>query len=410
MASGSRVWVGCALLAAVSFGAGACRTDDAEPIGAGGDSGEGGGASASAGGAECQNGLAVVAQFDAPADDAFGRVVSWPAQRRFAVTSWKTVAIYEVASNGSVAQIEELDATDFGATEPAYLDNIVAYGTGFVAAVYAERSTNDVSTLVHWTPEGGAQELLQAAGPSMTIGAASEGVGIAVAVQSGRDRVVYLAQPEGDGWAWSEPMGQDGRQLAPLAFGDGYLLVGVDEVPRFIDLGAGGEGGGAGVGGASEGGAGSGTDARKASVQLWSLAGALLETHAATGSPAVAIAVDEGWLIGETNNFWGSYQAGIELLTEFGELRTLSRVPVISSTDGEDGAFDLALLGERLLVANCESGLLASAWSTEELTLEKVPGPWHEKDYGCAPRTLEVVGDLAAIVGDDRVVFVRACD
>jgi hypothetical protein len=148
-----------------------------------------------------------------------------------------------------------------------------------------------------------------------------------------------------------------------------------------------------------------------ARVELWSLdTGRPVESHEAVGNPTTAVQTTDGWLIGETNSFWGSYQAAVELLGEAGDLQTLTRVPVISSVDNTDGAYDLALLGERLLVASCESGLLAGDWSTSSVSLTEVAGPWHGPRAFCSPTGIEVVADVAALMTRESVFFVRACE
>jgi hypothetical protein len=155
---------------------------------------------------------------------------------------------------------------------------------------------------------------------------------------------------------------------------------------------------------------------REARLEVCDLEGNVLKTHPLAGNPAVALATPDGWLIGETNSFWGSYQAALELLGESRELRRMSDVPVNSSGDGEDGAFDLAFLGDRLLVAGCESGVLAAPWpaapwSAPELKLTPVRGPWSAYGTGvCSPRDIETAADVAAVGIEGKLLFLRACD
>jgi hypothetical protein len=415
--------VGCGLLTTAALAV-ACSDDDVlvsapgiggdeasagKSAGAGGDGG-GSGGSGGSGGAECRNGLRVMAQFDSEKlpDGPFVRLLSWPAAHRIGVLSLESVAIYELASNGDVELVDEVDASDLGLVEPGWIISAAEYGDGLVATVRPETATDNASTLVRWMPDQEPERLLDLPAQFMRIEAATYGVGVAFAVGNGS---IYLAQPDADQWSLSEASLRPGRRVRPLAFLDGSLLIGVNEIPR----GEGGEGGagGAGGGGAGEAGAGGGfgeTYGRGARIELWSLTGSLLETHPTLGDPSVAIPTADGWLIGETNSFWGSYQAGIELLSESGELRTLSKVPVLSSGDGTDGAYDLALLGRRLLVANCESGLLSGDWSTTSTELERIEGPWDPDVFDCAPIALAVVDDVVAIAGDERVVFARTCD
>ncbi len=84
---------------------------------------------------------------------------------------------------------------------------------------------------------------------------------------------------------------------------------------------------------------------------------------------------------------------------------------MISAGDAEDGARDLALLDDRLLVASCESGLLSAPWSTTKVELTEVPGPWSVDGAGvCQPSHVEVIDDVVALAGASELLFVRFCD
>jgi hypothetical protein len=190
------------------------------------------------------------------------------------------------------------------------------------------------------------------------------------------------------------------RWLTPLAFDGDELLVGIQEVQRGLQ----GEGGGGGEGG--EGGAGGSSAAL---LERWSLTGTRLASYETLGDPSVAIRARDGWLIGETNSFWGSYRAAVEWLSPEGSLEQLAEVPVQSSGDGTDGAYDLALRDQDLLVANCESGLLRGQWGDAAVELSEVPGPWSSDFATCSPSQVEIVDDVLITAGS-ALEFSRFCE
>jgi hypothetical protein len=430
----AHVSTGCLLLASIAAVV-ACSDDDGgpTPIGAagqdpgaagqggstpvgGGGSGGGGDAAAGAGAggtAECENGLSLVERVDVRPS----ALVSWPEQRRFGVLGEQAVTIYEVEASGDVALVETVEASALGAGPDAAIASIAAYGTGFVALVQPNAAVLEPQ-LVRWTADGEVEALIAAPLGTNAIGAAAEGIGIAVASYAATVPALFVATVEDDVWSWSAAMeDEQGRRLKPLGFGDGVMVVGVMErwQEPFGEPGAGGAGGAGGADGGGAGGAGEPDDvpasSQPARIELWSLVtNTRVEAHETVGNPTTAVLTTDGWLIGETNSFWGSYQAAIELLGEAGDLRTLTRVPVISSIDNNDGAYDLAQLGDRVLVAGCESGLMAGDWSTSSVNLAEVTGPWHGPQAFCSPTAIEVVADVAALMARDSVFFVRACE
>jgi hypothetical protein len=255
------------------------------------------------------------------------------------------------------------------------------------------------STLVRWNGSDDVEELLSSPGGFMEVGAVDENYGIAVSARHG----VYIARLEGSEWSWSAPISRPGRDLWPLAFGDDVLLVGMAEVISLDDVSPEREGFG-------------GLKLFDAGVEVYDLQGEALESHPLVGNPSVALATPAGWLIGETNSYFGSYHAALELLGESGELRRVSDVPVTSARDAGDGAYDLALFGDRLLVAGCESGMLgaqwpAAPWSAPELELTPVRGPWGPDRTGvCSALAVETAADVAAVGIDGKLLFLRACD
>lgn len=201
-------------------------------------------------------------------------------------------------------------------------------------------------------------------------------------------------------WQWSGPFEwDDERDAKPLAFIGDALLVGVSE---FIDFDGNGQPTGAG-------GAGSEDDAH-ARLELLSVDGETLWSIPAVGNPSFALEVDTGWLIAETNSFWGSYQAAIEWLDPDGRsLTTLSRVPVSSSGDGEDGAFGLALYDQTVYVANCENALLAGTWSGGAIELSPVAA-YGEPTYAlCSAQQIGISEDLLVVGGADTYLA-RLCE
>jgi hypothetical protein len=373
--------------------------------GGGGSAGEGGTAGSSSpppeagrGGeagnaAQCNDGLQVIAEFEGEVRG----IAAWPKQRRFAVNHVDRIAIYETQTDGSVKRVEEVRPSAFDA-DATQFTSIATFGSGFVAAVTNDDRDGE-STLVRWNGSDEVEELLSSPGGYMEVRAVDENDGIAVSA----GKAAYIARLEGTEWVWSAPISRPGRDMWPLAFGDDVLLVGVAEVMSPDDVRPDREGFGA-------------LKLLDAGVEVYDLQGKALESHPLVGNPSVALATPAGWLIGETNSYYGSYHAALELLGESGELRRVSDVPVISARDAGDGAYDLALFGDRLLVAGCESGMLgapwpAAPWSAPELKLTPVRGPWGPDGTGvCSPSDIETAADLAAVGTLGKLLFLRACD
>lgn len=91
------------------------------------------------------------------------------------------------------------------------------------------------------------------------------------------------------------------------------------------------------------------------------------------------------------------------------ELRNLSKVPVLSSGDGEDGAFGAAVKGSTVFVANCESGLRSGPWQGDNATLSPLWNPPDASFSRCDPKAVHVFDDLLVIVGG-QLTFARVCD
>jgi hypothetical protein len=432
---GYRVWFGGVLSAVVALGVTACGDDDTNeaPGSAGtggtggkqstggqagtahagtsaGDAGNGGSAGhggdgGQAGETSCVDGLQVLKVVDA----SVYNIVSWPAEHRVAVNAnGEGVWLYELNDDGEVTLLEKVSLEALGLTDGGSIYSLTRYGQGFL--VHGVKGPMPrVPLIVNWQPDAELETIpLPEPLPSwFELTTADPETGIAAATAEG----VRLATFEADVWSWSEPFGGDWRRSTPLAFENDRVLVGVQEQDRGGLGGAGNEGGGGAGGAGGEGGSSDvPTSSPQARIEWWSLSGQRLQTHVATGNPQVAVKVDEGWLIGETNSFWGSYRAGIELLPSEGALRKLTDVPVISAGDGTDGAYDLALVGPRLFVANCESGLLVGDWSPTRVTLRSLPGPWYDQEVSnCSPTQLEMMGDVL-VLGGDKLVFARTCE
>jgi len=435
---GHRFWLSSVLLTAVAFSVAACGDDEdaTQPLGGAGAGGSGGkqpiggqagsaeasagdagnaGSAGQGGEAACVEGLRVVKVIE----DSTDSIISWPAVHRVAVRTFgQGILIYELGDDGEVTLVETLGPDELGLGADGAIYSLTRYGEGFLV----QGSTNAeprVHRIVNWQPDAELETVpYPDPGPPaarLSITAADPEIGIAAASSEG----VRVATFASDTWTWSEPFATGSRRSSPLALASDRVLVGVEEVDRLAVDDPGNEGGAA-AGGAAAGGAGGGggegggadvpTNSPHARVEWWNLQGERLETHEAVGNPQVAVKVAEGWLIGETNSFWGSYQAGIELLPNTGALHKLTDVRVTSAGDGTDGAFDLALLGQRLFVANCESGLRVGDWSTSSLTLSSLPGPWQDGELGdCSPIQVETLDDFA-VIGGQNVVFARACE
>jgi hypothetical protein len=411
------------------WGAVACGDDETPPVMAqGGEedgrggvpvavAGQGGisevGGEGPGGASPCNDGLQplqVIADGDLelPSGSAIA-VLGWPDTNRVAVSMGRAIALFDIAdaSDGSVRLVELLTAEDAGLSEMTSLGDLHQDGDGLI--VFAQDESEGM-VFLSWQPDVGfvtltsvPEELL-----FLTGQIADPEHGIVVAARE----TLHRAQRVGDDWSWSLLGSVTGRRLVPLAFDGDELLIGIEEIPRFLQ----GEGGAGGAGGAPDAGAGGmngdiGHRSPGAYIERWSLQGERLASYETVGDPAVAIPARGGWLIGETNSFWGSYRAAVEWLDSSGTLTSLTPVAVRSSTDGIDGAHDVALNGEDLFVANCESGLKQARWGQGETSVElsDVLGPWTPESADCNPRHIEVVGDVFVLAGD-RLHFARNCE
>jgi hypothetical protein len=128
--------------------------------------------------------------------------------------------------------------------------------------------------------------------------------------------------------------------------------------------------------------------------------------------PLTPVRVPEGWLVPESSSFWDGCRSALELLDVPGSsLSFLERPPCISSLDGPDGAFDAALFGEELLLANGEAGVLRTSWDPQQLSVpfstDLTPQSWPSVPW--MPVQIEAVEDLAVILGDGTIAVARVC-
>jgi hypothetical protein len=378
--------------------------------GKGGGAGEGGGAGAPVAG--CEQGLQrlrIVS--DAGLPELAGHrsvtgVVSWPEQQRIAVNLSDQIAIFDLEPaerEGTVRLVQLLDISETEIGAPNSFRYIFPDGDGLIAIT---RRTDVLS----WQPEAGFSYYTGASyeGLYQITGALADAThGLILASPGSLDQP--MVDPRDGEWGLRNVASAPGRRVLPLAFDGDTLLAGVGEI-AWGEPGYGA--GGASAGGGGEAGATFGPD--QARLERWSLAGERLASYGTTGDPSVAVPARGGWLIGETNSYLGSYQAAIHWLSPTGKLKIVVHVPVQSSGDGIDGAYDVALHGDDLLVANCESGLLRGRWEANApanagITLKPVPGPW-SPDFGeCSPKHLEVVGDVMVVAGPG-LDFVRFCE
>lgn len=374
-------------------------------VGASSAQGGGGGASGGTGGGGCEGPYQVLKVLEGVFSNYWDHtssrnLVGWPALHRVAVNTSEGVQVYAVEADG-VTLLETITPADLGVS--GEISEIVAYGEEFVALVREE----DHDEIVSWHGEQGPERLPAFQVPEQSrashlVADASSGT---IALSLGAALIVASHSGDDDTWLWSDLI-VDERPLTPLMVVDNMILVGVEEA---LSNGSGEK------------------EWIPARVEWRSKNGAVLESFETQGNPSTALyvgedvggAFDEGlsFLIGETNSFWGSYQAALELYGEAGTLSSLAKVPVQSGGDGTDGAFDLAIVGDRLFVANCESGLLTGAWpddpwapSTPQIGLRPLLGPWQpDLILGvCSPTAIEAIDDVI-VVGGENVVFARLC-
>lgn len=315
-----------------------------------------------------------------------GALLAWPEENRLVVTSDKKIRLFDVDDSGFHLSetIEPAEVVE-GATE---FWGLAKYGNGLVVKAHDEDSKQLHLVEVHLGEE--PKVLLSLPEDESVMGLVGDpAVGLAFATAEG----ISFAATD----AATATLLASGNRYVPLGLESDRVLVGVrerDGQPK-SDEGAGGAGGAAGGAGGSDGGDSYGLPGHV----LWmDFDGNTLADHEVKGSPGVASKVDAGWLIAQTSSFWGSGEAGIELLDDSG-IKLLTTVPVRSRNDGTDGAFDLARDGDQLLVANCEAGLQGGTFSTESIDLTHIAGPW---DNGkCSPTALEQVGDYLVVGGPE---------
>src|SRR6478736_256710 len=353
-----------------------------------------GGAAGSAGsaGAEqsCDANFKILQAITGAAD-----VVAWPELKRLAFTTRSgPLEVYDVsavASGGALVELAEISNDTLGLSSEWVIQGPLMYGDGLVLSAI----NIDQTKIFAWHLQTGATELAIPL-PSQTrlISAADSAVGLAF-VAGGK---IYRATESAGTWVVGEPIFTAGQQRVLLAFADDELLVGLQAPDRWYTQNT----GTAGQIGAAVG--------WNAAVERWNSAGNLLGSYPSLGTPRVALSARGGWLIGETNSFWGSMNAALEWLNPAkDELRNLSKVPVLSSGDGEDGAFGAAVKGSTVFVANCESGLRSGPWQGDNATLSPLWNPPDASFSRCDPKAVHVFDDLLVIVGG-QLTFARVCD
>jgi hypothetical protein len=360
-------------------GAGGRRTTPNPPAMPGGAGGAGGEQ------ASCDGGLQVLRAVSARA------FVVWPEQQRVASrTPAGTIQIDDVsavAEGGPFRSVAELSIETFGLTKDWNLSALLEYGDGLLVIA----TDGEQTKIFSWQEGTGAAELAVSAPPQSQLSVADPEAGLVFVAHGALYRVTEHAGT----WVVGARIETTGQWRTPLAFDGDDLLVGLEESPRFYD-----EGGSGGEAGAPS--------VWSAELERWNSASELVASYPAVGNPRVAIPADGGWLIGETNSFWGSYEAALEWLNPAkDELRTLSHVPVHSSGDGEDGAFGVAVSGSRVFVANCESGLLSGRWQGNAVELSAL-GKKAEFD-DCDPTSVHAIGELL-VLGGQQLTFARLCD
>jgi len=330
----------------------------------------------------CEGGLRVLRTLSA------NQVVVWPEQQRVAFrTAAGTIQIHDVsavAEGGEFQSVAELSHQTFGLTNGWNLGLPLKYGDGLLV------TANDATQIrvFAWHAGTAATELGVSLPRGSELSVADPEGGLAFVTKG----ELYRAIERAETWEIGARIGASGQGRTALAFDGDDLLVGLEESQRDYQ----GEAGAAGEAG--------GWSAR---LERWSSANELVTSYPAVGNPRVATPADGGWLIGETNSFWGSYQAALEWLPPAKDaLRTLTHVRVHSAGDSEDGAFGVAISGDRLFVANCESGLMSGKWpgNTVQLTpLGKEP----EVSF-CDPRSVSAIGKLLVLTGQ-QLDFALLC-
>jgi hypothetical protein len=388
------IWVG--LILAIS----ACELDSIDDVPGGSGAGGAAGSAASApsagaavdlagsggvGAADsgCQAGLHTLRSVRA----ANGAVVVWSEQRRIAVSEgYAAIGIFDVrVADGELTPVVELPPSAFGLPSDWDLQPPLRFGGGLIVTATHALEARFFS----WSVTAGVMEI-ELPLTRARVALADPSAGLAVLAGNR----VYRAHQNDGAWTVGNAIGEADQRRAPLAFEGSELLVGLGESDRLDDSGAGGE---AGSGGWS------------ARVERWNEEGQRTASYPAVGDPSVALPVDGGWLIGETNSYWGSHRAALEWLAPgAAALQTLTPVPVRSEGDGTDGAYGLVLDGRTVFVANCESGLLRGDWQGSSIDLSAL-GPVPRAAV-CDPTSVALLDDLLIIGGEEQASVVRVCN
>jgi hypothetical protein len=335
-----------------------------------------------AGGGTCEGGLRILQTIEqAPME-----VIALSDQRLAWLTHRGSIQVYDASgliAGDPLVLLAELTAETLGLAGDGEwsLGNLRKYGDG--VRVSARRGA--LAKAFFWQLGTAAVEL--DVPPDFTFASLADPV---AGLVSGSTLIDWAIERDGN-WTLVPPFGDEEHHRTPLAFDGDDLLVGLQE-----SNGSFGEAGAAGTAGWT------------AAVERWNAHGELVASYPAVGDPRVATAVDGGWLIGETNSFWGSYNAALEWLAPGAQrLQNLTDVPVISADDSGDGTFGVAMNGRTVFLANCESGLLFGKWQGNVV---KLTGSRKAEDsWLCDPTSVHALGDLL-VIGGRRLEFAMLCD
>lgn len=289
-----------------------------------------------------------------------------------------------VAKGGSLIAVAELTADKLGLTG-GLISEVHQYGDGLIAVLRDSSLTKFVS----WQLDGSMTELtVPQSLASLDIAVADPKAGIAFVDRNYR---ILIWSGAGNNSLISAPIGADEQRRRPLAFDGPDLLVRLEESRG--DFGSGGEAG-----------MYSGWSAR---LERWNAQGERIASYEAVGNPNVATPVEGGWLIGETNSFFGTYQAALEWLAPGAQqLQVLTSVPVHSFNDGVDGTFGVVVNGREVFLTNGGAGLLSGEWHGNSVELEPFGGA-----VAFAFSPLYALGDLLVSVDDQwRLIIATRCE
>lgn len=369
--------------AAPHGGAGGRRPLPEPPItdiaGWGGDGGTGGAKP------NCEGGL-IVRTYETLSPGSY-EVIVLPDKHVAWLTRSGTIALRDaslVAKGGSLIAAAELTADTLGLTG-GRISAVEQYGDGLIAVL----QNGSLIKFVAWQLDGTVTELMVPQSlASLDIAVADPKAGIAFVDRNYR---IFIWSGAEDNSTISEPIGAPAQARRPLAFDGPDLLVRLEESRG--DFGSGGEAG-----------MYSGWSAR---LERWNAQGQRIASYEAVGNPNVATPVEGGWLIGETNSFFGTYQAALEWLAPGAQqLQVLTSVPVHSFNDGVDGTFGVVVNGRDVFLTNGGAGLLYGKWQGNSVQLAPLG-----EEVKFAFSGLYALGDLLVSVDDQwRLVIASRCE